>query len=171
MSAGKLTAHPPWKCGNVFKRFFVTTPRPGARRMFPQCRSRSPRLTAHLEAFEPRARPVGGSVRPACKTTSGLPIVRNEQRARDCATFNWITRLSSRSGGRTRHALGLTQEQKEFLGPWRCGRFSECARRPFRFRSVPSQVRPLTDDAGQQVTLEMTSERDTRAGSGSTGTR
>jgi len=160
---GSSRAHPPVeKWWNVFTTIFRYDPNALVHGvLFPQWQIKIPRvLTAHLEAFgASRVDRSGVKFDRLGKTTSGQPIFAvDDATAREIrATFILDTALV-RSFGRTNGAtpLGLTQEQKEFLVALALWKIQRLCTTPFRFRSgCHLKCARLTDDAGQQVTLEM----------------
>jgi len=160
---GSSRAHPPAdKWWNVFKTIFRYDPNALVHGvLFPQWQIKIPRAqTAHLEAFgASRVDRSGVKFDRLGKTTSGQPIFAvDDATAREIrATFILDTALV-RSFGRTNGntALGLTQNQKEFLvalALWKIRRLCEM---PFRFRSgCHLTCARLTDDNGQNVTIDV----------------
>ena len=160
---GSSRAHPPAdKWWNVFKTIFRYDPNALVHGvLFPQWQIKIPRvLTAHLEAFgASRVDRSGVKFDRLGKTTSGQPIFAvDDATAREIrATFILDTALV-RSFGRTNGdtALGLTNEQKQFLialALWKVQRLCET---PFRFRSgCHLKCAKLTDDNGHEVTIDV----------------
>lgn len=159
---GSSRAHPPAdKWWNVFKTIFRYDPNALVHGvLFPQWQIKIPRvLTAHLEAFgASRVDRSGVKFDRLGKTTSGQPIFAvDDATAREIrATFILDTALVRSFGRNGTTPLGLTQEQKEFLVALALWKVQRLCGTPFRFRSgCYLKCAKLTDDAGQQVTLDV----------------
>ncbi len=160
---GSSRAHPPAdKWWNVFRTIFRYDPNALVHGvLFPQWQIKIPRvLTAHLEAFgASRVDRSGVKFDRLGQTTSGQPIFAVDD-ATACeirATFildTALVRSFGRPNGNT--ALGLTQQQKEFLVALALWKIQRLCGTPFRFRSgCHLKCAKLTDDKGQEVTIEV----------------
>lgn len=141
LKGGKKAHSPADKWWQVFKTIFKYDPNALVHGvLFPQWQIKIPRvLTAHLEAFGAgRVDRSGVKFDRIGKTTSGQPIFAvDDATAREIrATFVLDIALLKSFGRQNGDAeLGLTENQKEFLGALALWKIRALIATPFRFRS------------------------------------
>jgi CRISPR-associated protein Csb1 len=160
---GNKKAHPPAdKWWNVFKTIFRYDPNALVHGvLFPQWQIKIPRvLTAHLEAFgASRVDRSGVKFDRLGKTTSGQPIFAvDDATAREIrATFILDIALVHSFGRKNGNdAVGLGDEQKNFLVALALWKIQQLLAVPFRFRSgCHLKCAKLNDDKGEEVKIDV----------------